>query len=71
MGSQFPDQGLNLHSLHWKLRVLTTGPQVPLRFSYIAILSSQGSAKGHTSPAIPIICHFITGALEPSLEDIS
>jgi len=26
MRSQFPDQGLNLHPLHWKPRVLTTGP---------------------------------------------
>ena len=26
VGSQFPDQGLNLSPLHWKFRVLTTGP---------------------------------------------
>ena len=25
VGSQFPDQGLNLSSLQWKLGVLTTG----------------------------------------------
>ena len=25
-GTDFPDWGLNLGSLHWKLRVLTTGP---------------------------------------------
>ena len=26
VGSYFPDQGLNPHPLHWKRRVLTTGP---------------------------------------------
>ena len=26
MGSEFPDQGLNLCLLHWKHRVLSTGP---------------------------------------------
>ena len=26
VGSQFPDQGSNPHCLHWKRRVLTTGP---------------------------------------------
>ena len=26
-GSQFPDQGLNPHPLHWEHRVLTIGPQ--------------------------------------------
>lgn len=26
VGSEFPDQGLNTHPLHWKLRFLTTGP---------------------------------------------
>ena len=26
VGSQIPDQGLNWHPLHWKLRVLATGP---------------------------------------------
>ena len=25
-GSRFPDKGWNLHPLHWKLRVLPTGP---------------------------------------------
>ena len=25
-GIQFPDQGMNLHPLHWKCRVVTTGP---------------------------------------------
>ena len=27
VGSQFPNQGLNLHPLHWEHRVLTIGPQ--------------------------------------------
>ena len=26
VGSYFPNQGLNLCPLHWKLRVLTSGP---------------------------------------------
>ena len=26
VGSQFPDQGLNLHPLHWKVDSFTTGP---------------------------------------------
>ena len=26
VGSLFPDQGLNPRSLHWKSRILTTGP---------------------------------------------
>ena len=26
VGSSFPDQGLNLHPLHWKLGILTAGP---------------------------------------------
>ena len=25
VGSKFPDQGLNLHPLHWKHRILTSG----------------------------------------------
>ena len=36
VGSLFPDQGSNLHLLHWKLIVLTTGPpgRVPSFFIF-------------------------------------
>ena len=36
MGSQFHDQGSDLHALHWKCKVLTTGPpwKSPLAPSY-------------------------------------
>ena len=41
MGSSFPEQGSNLHHLHWKLAVLTTGPpgKSPLLWFYIIRLS--------------------------------
>ena len=36
-GSWFPNQGLNLHPLHWKYEVLTTGP--PEKFLSFSFLS--------------------------------
>ena len=36
-GIRFPDEGLNLDPLHWKYRVLTTGP--PGKFPDVSIIS--------------------------------
>ena len=38
MRSQFPDQGLKLHLLQWKPRVLTTGP--PGKYPSLRVLNS-------------------------------
>ena len=40
VGSYFPDQGLNLHPLHWKHRVLTTGPPGTSLNKLIILLST-------------------------------
>ena len=50
---QFPNQGLNLHSPHWKHRVLTTGPQISPHYKMFR--SIHGLCPLDTSNMAPVL----------------
>ena len=60
MGSQFPDQGLNLYSLHWKCGVLATGtPGKSLISSLLPLdlcFSNSLQLSSLTSPVFLLHC---------------
>ena len=46
VGYYFPDQGSNSHPLHWKHRILTTGPSgKSLSWIIVLILSDKGLSR--------------------------
>ena len=57
MGSEFPDQGLNLHLLHWKYGVLTTElAENSQNHIYIYIFLEPCSICNFSSPARDRTC---------------
>ena len=65
MWELIPWPGLNLNTLHWKLRLLTTGPpgksQKPflLRTSYWPLLLRQKAGKFSWSLILALLCHLL------------
>ena len=60
VGSQFPDQGSNPHSQHWKLGVLATGlPGKPQRLHFSRVPSAS-----HMSVMLGVVRLWRTGCLE-------